>query len=73
MVSYSKVIGNKAQVYSNKHRATHTKGGLQKKDLTISKSSGKVVSKKKQAAGHKLARSFPPQLTQAAPFTRRRR
>jgi hypothetical protein len=74
MVSYSnKVIGSMAQVYNPKHRATHTKGGLQKKDLTTSKSSGLVVSKKKQAAGHRLAKKFPPQLTQAARFTGRRR
>lgn len=71
MVSHNKVIGTKTDVWKGK--AHRTKGGLQKKHLTISKSSGKVVSKAKQAAGHALAKKFPPQLTQAAPFTRRRR
>lgn len=67
----NKVIGTKTEVW--KGVAHHTKGGLQKKDLTISKSSGKVVSKRKQAAGHKLAKKFDPKLTQAPLFTRRRR
>lgn len=67
----NKVIGTKTEVWKGK--AHHTKGGLEKKHLTISKSSGKVVSKKKQAAGHKLARQYDPKLTQAPLFTRRRR
>ena len=64
-------IGSKADVW--KGAALRTKAGLQRKDLTISKSSGKVVSKRKQAAGHALAKKFPPQLTQAPPFRRGRR
>jgi hypothetical protein len=60
-----KTIGKKHEVF--KGTALKTSGGLMKHHLTKSKS-GKIVSKKKQAAGRKLAKKFPPQLTQAPAF-----
>lgn len=53
-------------VWEGKLKKTST--GLTKKDLAISRSSGKVVSKKKQMAGRRLDRIFPTKLTRAAPF-----
>jgi len=70
MVSRVKIIGTKSEVWRG--AAVKTRGGLTKKDLTISRSSGKIVSKKQQRRGHALAKMFPPQLTQAPLFTRRR-
>ena len=46
----SKTIGSKSQVWNGS--AQKTSGGLTKSDLTKSKS-GKIVSKKKQAAGRR--------------------
>ena len=43
-----KVVGSKAQVFHG--NATHTSGGLKKSDLVKNKH-GRIVSKKKQAAG----------------------
>jgi hypothetical protein len=45
-----KIIGSKAQVFHG--NATHTSGGLKKADLVKNKH-GRIVSKKKQAAGFK--------------------
>jgi len=45
-----KIIGSKAQVFHG--NATHTSGGLKKTDLVKNKH-GRIVSKKKQAAGFK--------------------
>jgi hypothetical protein len=45
-----KIIGSKAQVFHG--NATHTSGGLKKSDLVKNKH-GRIVSKKKQAAGFK--------------------
>lgn len=66
MRSGMKVYGSKADVWAG--RALMTKGKLRKKHLTISKSSHKPVSKKKQALGKKLARKYPPQLTKHPNF-----
>ena len=60
-----KNIGKKHEVYNGTARTTS--GGLKKQHLTKSKS-GKIVSKKQQAAGKKLAKKFPPRLTQAPRF-----
>lgn len=62
---HKKIIGKKHEVFNG--TALKTVGGLKKQHLTRSKS-GKIVSKKKQAAGKKLAKKFPPQLTQAPRF-----
>ena len=45
-----KIIGSKAQVFHG--NATHTSGGLKKSDLVKNKH-GRIVSRKKQAAGLK--------------------
>jgi len=45
-----KIIGSKAQVFHG--NATHTSGGLKKADLVKNKH-GRIVSRKKQAAGLK--------------------
>lgn len=45
-----KIIGSKAQVFHG--NATHTSGGLKKSDLVKNKH-GRIVSRKKQAAGFK--------------------
>ena len=45
-----KIIGSKAQVFHG--NATHTSGGLKKGDLVKNKH-GRIVSKRKQAAGFK--------------------
>jgi hypothetical protein len=45
-----KIIGSKAQVFHG--NATHTSGGLKKTDLVKNKH-GRIVSRKKQAAGLK--------------------
>lgn len=60
-----KKIGKKHEVFSGV--ALKTVGGLKKQHLTKSKS-GKIVSKKQKAAGHRLAKKFPPQKTQAPRF-----
>ena len=60
-----KIIGSKAEVFHG--TAHHTTGGLQKKDLAKSKW-GKIVSKKQQQLGKKLAQKFPPQNTKAPAF-----
>lgn len=52
-----KTIGSRHDVFAGK--AHHTKSGLKAKDLAISKHSGKVVSKKKQAHGHRIMRNHP--------------
>jgi hypothetical protein len=62
---HTKTIGRKHEVFSG--IALKTVGGLRKHHLTKSKS-GKIVSKKKQAAGKRLAKKFPPRLTQAPRF-----
>lgn len=46
-----KAIGTRAEVIHG--TAHHTTGGLVRKDLKVSKSSGEVVSKKKAKAGTK--------------------
>ena len=46
----SQAIGTKTQVWHG--NADHTSGGLKKSDLVKNKS-GKIVSKKKQAAGRR--------------------
>lgn len=46
--------GSKAQVWHG--TASKTSGGLTKSDLTISASSGKIVSRKQQAHGKKIYR-----------------
>ena len=61
----TKNIGKKHEVFNG--TALKTVGGLKKQHLTKSKS-GKIVSKKQQAAGKRLAKKFPPQLTQAPRF-----
>jgi len=49
-------VGDKDAVYNGE--ASHTPGGLTKKDLMISPSSGKVVSKKQYKTGKALAARF---------------
>ena len=58
-------VGSMLQVWRG--TAVHTAGGLTVKDLTRSKS-GKIVSKKQQQAGFRLAKKFPPKKTQAPRF-----
>ena len=60
-----KTIGKKHEVFNG--TAIKTVGGLKKHHLTRSKS-GKIVSKKQQAQGKKLAKKYPPQRTQAPRF-----
>ena len=64
-VNNSKTVGSMLEVWRG--TSQKTAGGLNKKDLTLSKS-GKVVSKKQQQAGFRLAKSYPPSATQAPPF-----
>lgn len=66
MIMHVKTVGKKHEVFNG--TALKTVGGLKKQHLTISKSSGKVVSKKKQAAGKRLAKKFPPLATKAPNF-----
>jgi hypothetical protein len=65
MIMHVKTVGKKHEVFNG--TALKTVGGLKKHHLTVSKS-GKVVSKKKQAAGKRLAKKFPPQDTKAPNF-----
>jgi hypothetical protein len=51
-----KTVGKKHEVFAG--TAHHTKGGLTRKDLTRSKS-GKIVSKKQQAHGHRIMNKHP--------------
>jgi hypothetical protein len=46
-----KAVGTRAEVFHG--TAAHTSGGLTKKDLRVSKSSGEIVSKDKAKAGKK--------------------
>ena len=48
-----KAIGTKAEVYRG--AAKMTPGGLTKSKLTVSKNTGKVISKAQKAAGKRLA------------------
>ena len=53
---HEKTIGSKAEVFHG--TAKHTSGGLEKKDLMKTKA-GRIVSRKKHAAGKKaIARLF---------------
>ena len=50
MTEFTLTVGSKAQVYHG--TAKHTAGGLEKKDLVQNKH-GRIVSRRKQAAGKK--------------------
>ena len=50
MTAHIPAVGSKAQVFHG--TAKHTSGGLQKKDLVHNKH-GRIVSRRKQAAGRK--------------------
>lgn len=66
MMHGMKTFGTKSEVLRG--IALKTRGGLTRKDITRS-ASGKAVSIKQQKRGFKLAKKYPPRLTQAPLFT----